>query len=68
MCFERPLVLLGHKKNHFDVVLFCGNTPLRARPARETFRGVHRGPGNRRGTRRSARAFEELLQGITAAR
>src|SRR6516164_5918795 len=51
-------------KEHSDVELFCGITPLCARPTRETFRGIYAGPGNRRGTRRPARAFEKLLQGI----
>src|ERR1700758_1427489 len=52
---------------HFGVELFCGITPLRARPTRETLRGIYRGPGERRGARRPARTFEELLQGIVAA-
>ena len=55
-------------KEHLDVELFCGITPLRARPTRETLRGIYRGPGERRGARRPARTFEELLQGIAVAR
>jgi hypothetical protein len=55
-------------KEHSDVELFCGNTPLRARPTRETLRGIHRGPGERRGARRPARALEELLQRVAVAR
>jgi transposase len=51
-------------QEHFDVELFCGITPLRARPTREALRGIYRGPGKRRGARRPARAFEELLQRI----
>ena len=48
--FSSLLVLLGHKKEHSVVELFCGITPLRARSARETLRGIYRGPGERRGT------------------
>lgn len=55
-------------KEHSGVELFCGITPLRARPTRETLRGICGGPGDRRGTRRPARAFEELLPGPAAAR
>jgi hypothetical protein len=55
-------------KEHSDVELFCGITPLRARPTRETLRGIYRGPGDSRGARRPAGTFEELLQGIAVTR
>src|ERR1700683_5071444 len=55
-------------KEHFDVELFCGITPFRARPTRETLRGIYRRPGDRRGARRPAGTFEELLQRIAVAR
>jgi transposase len=58
----------GSQKEHSDVELFCGNTPLSARPAREAFRGIHGGLGKRRGTRRSPRTSEKLLQRTVAAR
>jgi hypothetical protein len=58
----------GSQKEQFDVELFCGITPLRARPTRETLCGIYRGPGDRRGARRPASAFEELLQRVTATR
>jgi hypothetical protein len=64
---DASLVLLGHKK-HSDVELFCGITPLRARPTRKTLRGIYRGPGDSRGARRPASTLEELLQGIALAR
>src|ERR1017187_5874635 len=51
-------------KEHFGVELFCGITPLRARPTRKTLRGIHRGPGERRGARRPARTLKELLQRV----
>src|ERR1039458_1626449 len=54
-------------KEHFGVELFCGITPLCARPTREALRGIYRGPGKRRGARRPAHAFEELLQGTAVA-
>src|SRR5438034_10343398 len=57
----RAATITGSQKEHFRVELFCGITPLRARPTRETLRGIYRGPGERRGARRPARAFEELL-------
>ena len=34
------LVLLGHKPNDFGGRLFCGSAPFRARPTRETLRGI----------------------------
>ena len=54
-------------KEHFGIDLFCGITPFCARPTREALRGICRGPGDGRGARRSASAFEELLQRIAAA-
>jgi hypothetical protein len=66
--FRILLVLLGHKSKHLGVELFCGITPLYARPTRETLRGIYRGLGDGRGARRPARTFEELLQGIVIAR
>ena len=39
--FDGILVLLGHTIRHFGVELFCGITPLRARPTRETLRGIY---------------------------
>jgi len=62
------LVLLGHTIKHFGVELFCGITPFRARPTRETLRGINRGPGERRGAPRPAHPLAELLQGIVVAR
>ena len=44
--------------------MFCGITPLLARPTAEALRGIHRGPGKRRGARRPAYAVEELLHGV----
>src|SRR5580700_8175773 len=58
----------GSQNKHFGVELFCGITPIRARPTRETLRGIYRGPGERRGARRPADTVEELLQGSTVAR
>jgi putative ABC transport system permease protein len=55
-------------KEHSDVELFCGITPLRARPTRETLRGIYKGPGERRGACRPARTLDELLQGIVVTR
>src|SRR5215472_9855601 len=63
-----PPSTTGSQKEHSDVELFCGITPFRARPTRETFRGIYRGPGDRRGARRPAGTFEELLQGIAITR
>jgi hypothetical protein len=60
------LVLLCYKE-HCGVELFCGITPLFARPTTEALRGISRGPGQRRGARRSARTPEELLHGIVVA-
>src|SRR5215470_14165859 len=57
----------GSQKEHYRVELFCGITPLCARPTRETFRGIYRGPGRRRGTRRPTGTVEELLQGIAGS-
>jgi hypothetical protein len=34
-------ITTGSQKKHFGVELFCGITPLRARPTRETLRGIH---------------------------
>jgi hypothetical protein len=55
LIFRRPVILgqapstTGSQKEHSDVELFCGITPLRARSTRETLRGIYRGPGERRG-------------------
>jgi hypothetical protein len=54
-------------KEHFGINLFCGIRPFRARPTGEALRGIYGWPGDSRGARRSAGAFEELLQGIAAA-
>ena len=43
------LVLLGHKVEHSDVELFCGNTPVSARSTREALRGLCGQIGERRG-------------------
>jgi hypothetical protein len=64
----QPASTTGSQKEHSDVELFCGITPLCARPTTETLRGIYRGPGERRGAPRPAHAFEELLQGIAVAR
>ena len=64
---NRSLVLLCYKEQ-FDVELFCGITPLFARPTTEALRGIYRGSGQRRGARRPTHAPEELLQGIAIAR
>src|SRR6202051_3586128 len=37
------------KNKHFDVELFCGITPLFARPTTEALRGIYRRPGNAAG-------------------
>src|SRR5215475_9282066 len=58
----------GSQTEHFVVELFCGITPLCARPTGETLRGIYRRPGERRGARRPARASEGLLHGVAAAR
>jgi hypothetical protein len=42
---DADLVLLCYKKKQFSVELFCGNTPLRARPTTEALRGIYRGSG-----------------------
>jgi hypothetical protein len=42
---DSELVLLCYKMNKFGVELFCGNTPLRARPTAEALRGIYRGSG-----------------------
>ncbi len=55
-------------KEQFVVDLFCGITPFRARPTGEALRGVYRGPGESRGARRPACAFEELLQRVAVTR
>jgi hypothetical protein len=55
-------------KEHFVIELFCGITPLRARPTRTTLRGIYRGPGDSRGARRPAHTAEELLQGVAVTR
>jgi len=55
------------KNKQSRIELFCGITPLNARPTRETFRGLHRGPGGCRGTCRSKHAVEELLCGSIVA-
>ena len=54
----------GSQKGHFSVELFCGITPLRARPTRETLRGIYWGPGERRGACRPTHTAEGLLQGF----
>ena len=48
----------------FDVELFCGITPVCARPTTEALHGIHRGPGKRRGARRPAYTVEELLHRV----
>ena len=63
-----PLSTTGSQKRHSRVELFCGITPFLARPTRKALRGIHGWPGDRRGARRPAGAFEELLQGVAAAR
>src|ERR1700682_4205286 len=54
-------------KEHFGVRLFCGITPFRARPTRETLRGLYGRPGDCRGARGPACAFEEVRLGAAAA-
>src|ERR1700692_943590 len=58
--------ITGSQKEHSVVELFCGIKPLLARPAGEALHGIYGQPGERRGARRPASAFEELLQGIAA--
>ena len=66
-CTLRPSTT-GSQKQHSVVELFCGIPPFRARPTRETLRGIYRGPGESRGARRPADTFEELLQRIAVTR
>src|SRR5580704_1589205 len=65
---RRTTIVLLCYKQQFDVELFCGITPFFARPTTEALRGIYRGPGQRRGTRRPAHTVEELLHGIVVAR
>src|SRR6185369_9472810 len=58
--------ITGSQKEHSVVELFCEIETLRARPAGEALHGIYGQPGERRGARRPASAFEELLQGIDA--
>src|SRR6185437_17160451 len=59
---REPLVLLVIKQ-HSGIELFCGDTPLCARPTRETLRAIYGRPGDSRGASGPARAVEKLLQG-----
>ena len=71
---RHDILLRDFSSSHFnilmfsDVELFCGITPLRARPTRDALRGIYTGPGERRGAPRPARTFDELLQGIVVTR
>jgi hypothetical protein len=65
---DKPFYYYWVINEHFSVELFCGITPLRARPTGEAFRGIYARPGDCRGTRRSTRAFEGLLQRSAVAR
>ena len=67
VAFRNAASTTGSQKEH-SVELFCGITPFRARPTRETLRGIYRGPGESRGARGPAGAFEGLLQRIAIAR
>src|SRR5258708_10052498 len=49
------------------VLWFWGILHVPARPTRETLRGLYGRPGESRGARRSAHAFEEVRPGAAAA-
>jgi len=55
------------KNKHFAVELFCGITPLLARPTAEALRGIYRGSGGRRGACRPSHTSGKLLHGAVVA-